>query len=226
MAIILQTTFSNSFPWMKMLEFWLNFHWNVFLGAKLMGSQQWAIKISLKYVSESETSIGVMAWCHQAMNHYVIQSQWLKLRGTRPQWVKATPFHQEYWLQIVTGRGLTVWNWLISSSFSTCGVVSSEALDCLPLFLSVVLVCLLVCLLFDFCLFSFCKTNRFAPMPRNFRPKAVGPHDRDRNCTKNYADCWHSLPTAFGSPLMRDHLSFKTTMRDGLFSSVHVLHFF
>ena len=31
MTIIFQTTLSNSFSWMKMLEVWLKFHWNLYL---------------------------------------------------------------------------------------------------------------------------------------------------------------------------------------------------
>ena len=31
MAAILQTTFSNAFSWMKMLELWLKFQWSLFL---------------------------------------------------------------------------------------------------------------------------------------------------------------------------------------------------
>ena len=31
MAAISQTPLSIAFPWMKMLEFWLNFHWSLFL---------------------------------------------------------------------------------------------------------------------------------------------------------------------------------------------------
>ena len=32
MDAIFQTRFSNGFSWMKMHEFWLKFHWNLFLG--------------------------------------------------------------------------------------------------------------------------------------------------------------------------------------------------
>ena len=35
MAAIFQTTFSNAFFWMKMVEFWLKFHWSLFLRVKL-----------------------------------------------------------------------------------------------------------------------------------------------------------------------------------------------
>ena len=31
MDAISQMTFSNAFPWMKMFEFWLKFHWSLFL---------------------------------------------------------------------------------------------------------------------------------------------------------------------------------------------------
>ena len=32
---IFQTAFSNAFPWMKMYEFWLRFHWIMFPGVEL-----------------------------------------------------------------------------------------------------------------------------------------------------------------------------------------------
>ena len=35
MAAIFQTTLSNAFLWMKMLEFWLKFHWSLFLRVQL-----------------------------------------------------------------------------------------------------------------------------------------------------------------------------------------------
>ena len=41
MATISQTTFSNTFIWMKMFEFWLKFHWSLFLGVQLTIFQHW-----------------------------------------------------------------------------------------------------------------------------------------------------------------------------------------
>ena len=41
MAAISQTTFSNAFPWMKMLELRLNFHWSLFLRVQLTTFQLW-----------------------------------------------------------------------------------------------------------------------------------------------------------------------------------------
>ena len=41
MAAIFQTTFSNGFPWMKMHEFRLTFHWSLFLGVQLTIIQHW-----------------------------------------------------------------------------------------------------------------------------------------------------------------------------------------
>ena len=35
MAAIFQMTFSNAFSWLKMFEFWLQFHWNLFLRVQL-----------------------------------------------------------------------------------------------------------------------------------------------------------------------------------------------
>ena len=41
MAAIFQTTFLNVFSWMKMYEFRLGFHWNLFLEVQLTVSQHW-----------------------------------------------------------------------------------------------------------------------------------------------------------------------------------------
>ena len=41
MADIFQTTFSNAFSWMKMLEFWLKCHWSLFLRVQLTIIQHW-----------------------------------------------------------------------------------------------------------------------------------------------------------------------------------------
>ena len=41
MAAVSQTTLSNAFSWMKMLEFRLRFHWNLFLRVQLTIFQHW-----------------------------------------------------------------------------------------------------------------------------------------------------------------------------------------
>ena len=41
MDAISQTPFSNAFSWMKMLEYWLTFHWSLFLRLQLTISQHW-----------------------------------------------------------------------------------------------------------------------------------------------------------------------------------------
>ena len=41
MAAILQTTFSNTFSWMKIYEFWLRFHWSLILRVQLTIFHHW-----------------------------------------------------------------------------------------------------------------------------------------------------------------------------------------
>ena len=41
MAAVSQTILSNAFSWMKMLEFWLRFHWSLFLRVQLTIFQHW-----------------------------------------------------------------------------------------------------------------------------------------------------------------------------------------
>ena len=75
MAAISQTTLSNAFSWMKMLEFRLKFHWSLFLSAQLTIFQHW------------------FRWwlgADQSTSYYL--NQWWLLTHicvTRPQW------HQE-----------------------------------------------------------------------------------------------------------------------------------
>ena len=41
MAAVSQTTLSNAFSWMNMLEFWLRIHWSLFLRVQLTIIQHW-----------------------------------------------------------------------------------------------------------------------------------------------------------------------------------------
>ena len=75
MAAIFQTTFSKTFSWMKMLEFWFNFHWNLFPRVQLTIIQHW---FRLWLVACSATS------------HYLNQclpSQLTHICCTRGRWV-------------------------------------------------------------------------------------------------------------------------------------------
>ena len=82
-----KTTFSNGFSWMKMYEFRLTFHWNLFLGVQLtiiqhcfrkwLGAVQvtshylnqwwlvyWCIYVSLG-LNELTTGLLMAWWCHE-----------------------------------------------------------------------------------------------------------------------------------------------------------------
>ena len=50
MAAIFHTTYSNAFSWMKMYEFWLRFHWSLFLRVKLTNNNIPAL-------------VQIMSWC-------------------------------------------------------------------------------------------------------------------------------------------------------------------
>ena len=74
MVSILQTTFSNAFSWMKMLELRLKFHWSLFSMVQLIISQHW-----FRWWPGAE----------QASSNYL--NQWwssLLICVTWPQWVK------------------------------------------------------------------------------------------------------------------------------------------
>ena len=96
MAAISQATLSIVFSWMKMLEFRLNFHWNLFLRVQLTIFQHW-----FRYWLDAV----------QATSHYL--NQWWLDYVTRPQWVNSSllaamygitnkapwrPFKVLYWL--------------------------------------------------------------------------------------------------------------------------------
>ena len=78
-AAVSQTTLSNAFSWMKMLEFRLRFHWSLFLRVQLTIFQHW-----FRWLGAG-----------QATSHYLNQ-WWLvyyiyivtHICVTRPQWVK------------------------------------------------------------------------------------------------------------------------------------------
>ena len=75
MAAVSQTTLSNAFSWMKMLEFRLRFHWSLFLRFELTIFQHW---------------LRLWLVAGQATSHYLNQ-WWLvywRICVTRPQWVK------------------------------------------------------------------------------------------------------------------------------------------
>ena len=80
MAVISQTTLLNAFSWMKMLEFWLTFHWSLFLRVQLTIFQHW------------------FRWwlgAQQATSHYLNQwwpSSTKNICVTRPQWVNSILF--------------------------------------------------------------------------------------------------------------------------------------
>ena len=72
MAAIFQMTFSNGFSLMKMYEFWLIFHWNMFLRIKLSALVQ------------------MLACTEQVARHYLNQLWFILLMHmciTQPQWV-------------------------------------------------------------------------------------------------------------------------------------------
>ena len=76
MAAIFQTTFSNGFPWMKIYEFRLNFHWRLFLEGT---------------INNIPTLVQVMAWHRpgdKPLSEPMMVSLPTQLCVTRPHWVK------------------------------------------------------------------------------------------------------------------------------------------
>ena len=75
MATISQMTLSNSFSWMKMLEFWLKFHWNLFHRGP---------------INNIPALVQIMAWRHSGdkrLSETMMVSSPMHICVTRPQWV-------------------------------------------------------------------------------------------------------------------------------------------
>ena len=73
---ISQTTFSTTFPWLKIFEFWLKFHWNLFLGVLLT----------------IPASVRIMAWRRpgdKPLSEPMIDSLLTHICVIRPQWVNS-----------------------------------------------------------------------------------------------------------------------------------------
>ena len=77
MAVFSQTTFSNTFSWMKNYEFRLEFQRSLFLRAQLMIFQHW---FGLWPGADQATSHYLNQWCPRLPTHTCV---------TRPQWVKS-----------------------------------------------------------------------------------------------------------------------------------------
>ena len=77
-----QTTFSSAFSWMKILEFWLIFHWNLFLRVPLTRFTDTNIPALVQ----------VMAWRHpgdKPLSEPMLISLPTHICVTQPQWVKS-----------------------------------------------------------------------------------------------------------------------------------------
>ena len=71
-----QTTISEAFSWMKMIEFLFQFHWNLFPGVKLTINQHW-----FRWWLGTE----------QVISHYLNQcwpNSWTHICNTRGRWVE------------------------------------------------------------------------------------------------------------------------------------------
>ena len=88
MDAISQTTFSNAFPWMKIFEFRLKFHWSLFLRVQL-----------------TPALVQIMTWRRpgdKSLSEPMMFSLLTHICVTRPQWVK-----------MCTVRGLFVESWCV-----------------------------------------------------------------------------------------------------------------
>ena len=88
MAAVSRTTLSNAFSWMKLYEFRLRFHWNLFLGFQLTALVQ------------------IMAWRRSGdkpLSETMMVSLTTHICVTRPQWV-----NKDYVSNINIGKSITM----------------------------------------------------------------------------------------------------------------------
>ena len=84
MAAISQTTLSNAFSWMKMLEFRLKFHWSLFIRVQLTIFQHWFRRW-----------LGAGQATSHYLNQWWIVSSLTHICVTRLQWVNPCPMCAE-----------------------------------------------------------------------------------------------------------------------------------
>ena len=85
MATIFQTTLSNAFSWMKILEFRLKFPWSLFVGSKL---------VPKSLISDIPALVQIMAWCgpgNKPLSEPMMVSLLTHICVTQPQWVNNIP---------------------------------------------------------------------------------------------------------------------------------------
>ena len=78
MTAISQTTSSDAFSWMKSCEFWLKFHWSLFLGVQL---------------TTTEALFWIMVWCRMGdkpLSEPMLTDSLTHIRGTKGRWVNWT----------------------------------------------------------------------------------------------------------------------------------------
>ena len=105
-ATILQTTFSNAFSWIKICEFWLMFHWILFLRVNYTIFQYW---------------FRLWLGADQATSHYL--NQWWSVYWCICAPLGHSEWRQSYWETFehpVTPVVKNIFNWdtMISTAFS------------------------------------------------------------------------------------------------------------
>ena len=90
MAAVSQTTLSNAFSWMKMLEFELRFHWSLFL------------RVQLQQCSNIPALVQIMAWRRlgdKPLYEPMLACSPTHICVSRPQWVHSLRLSDAYMRQ-------------------------------------------------------------------------------------------------------------------------------
>ena len=94
MEAILQMTFSSAFSWMKIFEFWLKFHWSLFLRVQL---------------TIFRALVQIMGWCrpgNKPLSEAVMLSLLMHICVTWPQWIKPQTSTSQPSVSYITSCGL------------------------------------------------------------------------------------------------------------------------
>ena len=67
-----QTTISNAFSWMKMIEFWFEFHWKLFPGVRLTINQHW----SRWWLDSEQATSHCLNWCWLSSQMHICCTKW------------------------------------------------------------------------------------------------------------------------------------------------------
>ena len=109
MATISQTTFSNTFSWMKMLECRFNFHWNLVLRVQLTINQHWFRYWLVAFLAPSHYQ--KQCWPSSLMHICSTRGRWVKSLANREGPGFALRILKRVLLPVAAHQTTLEWQW-------------------------------------------------------------------------------------------------------------------